>query len=463
MTLRQLPSVDGLLGQAPDLIREFGRPLTLVVLRATLDSARERIRAGEPAPDPGSLLLAARAELEARTASTLRPVINATGVILHTNLGRSLLSAAAAAALVETAGHYTTLEYDLPRGERGSRSLHAESLLVQISGAEAALVVNNAAGALLLALTALARGREVIVSRGQLIEIGGGFRLPDVMKQSGARLVEVGATNRTYPEDVRAALTPRTAALLRAHASNFKIIGFTSEPGLAELGAIAAERGLPLIDDLGSGALLDTAAWGLAHEPMVQESIQAGAGLVIFSGDKLLGGPQAGLIAGRRALVDRLKKHPLARALRADKLTLAPLAATLLHYLKDEAPARIPVWQMISLPLADIEARARRWAAAWGGEVLAGQSTIGGGSLPGETLPTRLAAVRVRSPNRFLAQLREPGPGRLPIIARVEAGWVVLDPRTVTAAQSAEVETAVLARLRLAARPAGELERLDAT
>lgn len=440
MTLRHLPSVDSLLAQAADLIADFGRPLTLNALRVALDSARAAIRAGEPSPDSTQLLATARADLEARTTPTLRPVINATGVILHTNLGRSCLSPQAIAALHSVVEHYSTLEYDLAKGERGSRSVHAERLLTQVTGAEAALVVNNAASALLLTLSALAKSKEVIVSRGQLIEIGGGFRVPDVMKQSGAKLVEVGTTNRTRLSDFAEAITPKSAALLRAHHSNFKIIGFTTEPSLEELVALSRDRNLPFIEDLGSGALLDTAAYGLDHEPMVQESIKAGASLVVFSGDKLLGGPQAGIIVGQKALVDKLKKHPLARAIRADKLTLAPLAATFLHYLKDEAPLKIPLWQMIATPLTSLETRARQWAEAWGGVVTDGQSTIGGGSLPGETLPTKLVALQLPSPNKFLARLRQLP---TPIIARIENDRIVFDPRTVLLSEEADLKQAV--------------------
>lgn len=445
MTLRQLPSTEHLLGLAPDLIAEFGRPLTLGALRAALETARTQIRQGQPPPADAQLLTTARTQLQQTIAPTLQPVINATGVILHTNLGRASLSQEAVAAITAVAQHYSTLEYDLVKGARGSRRSHAERLLTQLTGAEAALVVNNAASGLLLTLSALAKNKEVIVSRGQLVEIGGGFRVPDVMKQSGAKLVEVGATNRTHVRDITEALTPKTAALLSAHQSNFKIIGFTTEPTLAEMAAIAQTQNLPLIHDLGSGALLDTAVYGLAHEPTVQESLAAGSALVIFSGDKLLGGPQAGLIVGQKALVDKLSKHPLARAVRADKLTLAALAATLLHYLKDEAPQKIPVWRMISKPLSQIEAEAQRWATAWGGRVIAGQSTVGGGSLPGEVLDTCLAAVQVPSPSKFLARLRMGGRGTLtkPVIARVEDDWVVFDPRTVQDSELNEVEEAV--------------------
>jgi L-seryl-tRNA(Ser) seleniumtransferase len=444
MTLRQLPSVDSLLGSAADLIQEFGRPLTIDSIRAALDSARDSIRQGQPTPTADELLSRARTDLQRRTAFTLQPVINATGVILHTNLGRSLLSDDSIAALTAVAGHYSTLEYDLAKGERGSRSIHAEQLLAQVTGAEAALVVNNAASALLLTLTALAKNKDVLVSRGQLVEIGGGFRVPDVMKQSGAKLVEVGTTNRTHVRDFTEARTPKTAALLRAHHSNFKIIGFTTEPTLAEMVAIAHEQNLIVVDDLGSGALLDTAAYNLAHEPTVQESIQAGVSLIIFSGDKLLGGPQAGIIVGQKGLVDKLKKHPLARAVRADKLTLAPLAATLLHYLKDEATQKIPVWRMVAMPLSKIESQAQQWATVWGGTVMDGLSTVGGGSLPGETLPTKLAAIKVPSPNKFLRLLRNPASFATPVIARIEGDRVVFDPRTVLDSEVELLEAFVL-------------------
>ncbi|MEK9164174.1 MAG: L-seryl-tRNA(Sec) selenium transferase [Chloroflexota bacterium] len=443
MSLRQLPSVESLLQSSADLIAEFGRPLVLNGLRAALDSARAAARSGESIPTPDQLLQSTRADLSARTAATLRPVINATGVIIHTNLGRSLLSDDAVAAIKAAAQQYSTLEYDLDKGARGSRGVHAESLLAQITGAESALVVNNAAAAVLLALTALAKGKEVIVSRGQLVEIGGGFRVPDVMKQSGAKLIEVGTTNRTHARDYAEAITAKSAALLRAHHSNFKIVGFTTEPTLGEIVAVAHEHNLPVIDDLGSGALLDTAAFGLAHEPTVQESVGDGASLAIFSGDKLLGGPQAGIIVGERALIEKLKKHPLARAVRADKFCLAALSATLLHYLKDEATVKIPVWRMISMPITEIESRARRWAEAWGGEVVDGQSTIGGGSLPGETLPAKLAALRppARSPNKFLAELRA---APTPVIARVAGDRVVFDPRTVSKSEEAELIESVI-------------------
>ncbi len=362
---RALPSVDRLLAHESlgDAIAEHGRELAVDAARAALAAARARIQAGAATPDRAALAADVARRLVELTRGTLTPVINATGVIIHTNLGRAPLSAAARAAMDAVAAGYSNLEYDLEAGERGSRYLHAEKLLCQLTGAEAALAVNNNAGAVFLALIALAQGREVVISRGQLVEIGGGFRIPDVMRQSGARLVEVGTTNRTHPRDFEAAITPDTALLLRVHSSNFKQIGFVTEVSLAEMVELAHKQGIPVLDDLGSGSLLDTSRYGLAPEPMVQASVAAGADLITFSGDKLLGGPQAGLIVGREALVARLRHHPLARALRVDKSTLAALQATLLHYLRGEAETAVPVWRMISTPVQELEARAATWAA----------------------------------------------------------------------------------------------------
>jgi len=306
-------------------------------------------------------------------------------------------------------------------------------------------VVNNNAAARVLALTALARRRGVVIARSQLVEIGGGFRVPEVMQQSGARLIEVGATNRVHLADYEAALAEKPAAFLRAHRSNFRLVGFTSAPELAELAPVAHAAGLPLIDDLGSGALLDTARYGLGREPTVQESLAAGADLVCFSGDKLLGGPQAGIIIGRAGLVARLKKHPLARAVRADKLCLAALSATLLHYIKDEAELEIPIWRMIAATPAELRLRAETWAAALGcGQVIAGESTVGGGSLPGETLPTFLLAIETARPDRLLARLRQAQPA---IIARVENDSVIFDPRAVLPDQEEDLLAGIRAAL----------------
>jgi len=443
--LRQLPSVDRLLGEEAvrELVAAYGHRQTVDALRETLQVARDEVRAG--ADVPGLAALAARASdwLRERLAPTLRPVINGTGVIIHTNLGRAPLSVAARAAMETVGRGYSTLEYDLRAGQRGHRTVHAEQLLCELTGAEAALVVNNNAGAVLLALTGLAQGRGVIISRGQLVEIGGGFRVPDVMAQSGARLIEVGTTNRTHLRDYAAALdtNENVALILRAHHSNFRVVGFTAEPSLSELVTLSAEHGLAVMDDLGSGALLDTAQFGLMHEPMVQESVAAGAAAVCFSGDKLLGGPQAGIIVGQAEYVEPLKHHPLARALRTDKLCLAGLQATLLHYLKDEAAEQVPVWRMIATPLAEIERRARRWRRALrradvAAEIVDGESTVGGGSLPGETLPTKLVALPVTHPDRLAAALRAADP---PVVARIEGDQLVLDPRTVLVEEEREL------------------------
>jgi L-seryl-tRNA(Ser) seleniumtransferase len=447
--LRQLPSVDKLLDEdaARRLVTAYGHDQTVDALRTTLDATRDEVLAGADVPDVTELAARADAFLQARLAPTLRRVINATGVIIHTNLGRAPLSAAAQAAMEAVAGGYSTLEYDLQAGQRGHRTLHAERLLCELTGAESALVVNNNAGAVLLALNGLARGRGVVISRGQLVEIGGGFRVPDVMRESGTCLIEVGTTNRTHPGDYAAAIEANEDAslILRAHHSNFRILGFTTEPSLAELVALGTERGLPVVDDLGSGALLDTAAYGLAHEPTVQESVSAGAAVVCFSGDKLLGGPQAGIIVGKAEYIDPLKRHPLARALRADKLCLAALQATLLHYLKGEATEQVPVWHMIAMPLEEIERQARRWhrslrQAGVETEIVDGASTVGGGSLPGETLATKLVALAISHPNQLAAALREAAP---PVVARIEADRLVLDPRTVLAEDERELVEAI--------------------
>lgn len=455
--LRNLPSVERLL-QTPatrGMVADFGRPLTLEALRQALEDARSCFTQGQALPGEDELLENARRKLSAWIAPTLRPVINAAGVVLHTNLGRAPLSQAALQAMQAVASGYSTLEYDLEKGKRGSRLVHAEALLRRLTGAEAALVVNNNAAAVLLALSALAARRGVVIARSQLIEIGGGFRIPEVLKQSGARLIEVGATNRVHLSDYQSTLertevlSPRPALFLRAHSSNFRIIGFTSEPALAEIASVAHAAGLPLLDDLGSGTLLDTSRYGLGHEPMVQESLAEGADLVCFSGDKLLGGPQAGIAVGRGDLIAKMKKHPLARAVRADKLCLSALTATLLHYLKDEAETQIPVWRMITATPDSLQARARAWAEQLGtGAVIPGESTVGGGSLPGETLPTFLLALEVASPDRFLARLRQGDP---PVIARLQEDRVVCDPRSVLPEQDAGL--AAVLRQALAQQP----------
>ncbi len=442
--LRQLPGIDFLLKHTKliDLADAYSHNIVVEAARAELDSVRQGVlKQDKDIPAEAELLQAIVARAEAIVKPTLQTVINATGVVVHTNLGRALLSQRARRAMDEAAKAYSNLEYDLDRGARGSRYHHAEALLCRLTGAEAAVVVNNNAAALVLSLTVLAQGREVLISRGQLIEIGGGFRIPDIMRQSGATLVEVGATNRTYIRDYEENFSAETGLILRAHRSNFQIIGFTAEPTLAELVALSARRGVPVMDDLGSGTLLDTAQYGLTHEPTLQESVAAGVSLVTASGDKLLGGPQAGIILGKADIVKRLKKHPLIRAFRVDKTTLAGLQATLLAYLEDKAAAEIPVWRMISTDIKTLNRRAKKWQralTAFGlqSAVINAASTVGGGSLPGQQLPTRALGLQSRSPNLLAAKLRNAAP---PVIARVEADLLVLDPRTVLPEQDGQL------------------------
>jgi L-seryl-tRNA(Ser) seleniumtransferase len=432
---RALPSVDRLLAheELQPVVAEYGRSLVTDEIRTVLTEARARVEAGDRVPEIVELAADVERRLARLVRGTLYPVINATGVVIHTNLGRAPLSQSARQAMEAIATGYSNLEYDLEAGSRGSRYLHVESLLSRLTGAEAALVVNNNAGAVLLMLAALASDKEVIVSRGQLVEIGGGFRIPDVMRESGARLVEVGTTNRTHLRDFRDALGSETALLLRVHSSNFRQIGFTMEVSLEEMVSLGREAGVPVIDDLGSGSLLDTTHYGLAPEPMVQQSVAAGAGLTSFSGDKLLGGPQAGLIVGNEALVARLRHHPLARALRVGKGSLAALQATLLHYVRGEAEEEIPVWRMIAMPLAVLSARAAYWAAEARSHgipatTVPAASTVGGGSLPGETLPTCALALAHPVPDAVAAALRSGDP---PVVVRISEGQLILDPRTV--------------------------------
>jgi L-seryl-tRNA(Ser) seleniumtransferase len=449
-SLRDLPSVDQLLQQAQVAawIIEYGRPLTLEALRTSLELARDGFSHSNQVPSMDVLLSKAQQSLGIWSTPSLQPVINATGVILHTNLGRAPLSRATIQAIRDVSLGYSNLEFDLSKGQRGSRLVHAETLLTHLTHAEAALVVNNNAAAVLLILATCARHRKVVISRTQLVEIGGGFRIPDVMQQSGAHLYEVGTTNRVHLADYQSAIEEACPALiLHAHRSNFRLSGFTSEPSLSELAEIAHKAGISLVDDLGSGALLDTARFGLGHEPTVHESLQSGSDLVCFSGDKLIGGPQAGIIIGKADLIAKLKKHPLARAIRADKLCLAALSATLLHYLKDEALIEIPIWRMLSAPVQDLQVRAMSWQQDLKlGEVVQSQSAVGGGSLPDEVLPTFVLALSVRSPNHFLEQLRHCQP---PVIARLENDKVVFDPRTILAEQEKELLTAIHQSLKI--------------
>ncbi|MFH1185260.1 MAG: L-seryl-tRNA(Sec) selenium transferase [Chloroflexota bacterium] len=430
--LSNLPSVEKILQteEAAALTESFGRPLTVRAIRETLDAVRGRLKAQREveAPPMDSILGTTASLLREWTHAGLRPVINATGVILHTNLGRAPLSRATINAMSEIARGYSNLELDLATGKRGARSLDTEAALRKLTGAEAALVVNNNAAAVLLILSALASRKQVVIARSQLVEIGGGFRMPDVMRQSGAKLVEVGTTNKVRLSDYEEAFA-MTAMVLRAHRSNFKMVGFTEEPELKSIAQAAHHADQIVVDDLGSGALLDTAKYGMVHEPLVQESLAADADVVCFSGDKLLGGPQAGLIVGKAELIARINKHPLARAVRADKVTLAGIAATLMHYLRNEAEVEIPVWRMLAMPLEDVKRRAHEWAATLGtGEVRPSESTLGGGSLPGESLPTHVLSLTTARPDDLLSKLRDQDP---PVIARAEKGCVLLDPRTV--------------------------------
>ncbi len=436
---RRLPSVDRLIseGRIKQLEGTYPHELLVNFVRQHLERERLAIAAGNKCPSIEEIIESISVQLRGLERPSLRPVINATGVVLHTNLGRAPLSREAIATMDMVAKGYCNLEFDLDSGSRGTRHIHIEQLLCQLSGAEAALVVNNNASAVLLGLTALARRKEVIVSRGQAVEIGDSFRIPDVMRQSGAKLVEVGTTNCTYITDYEQAINLRTAALMRVHPSNFQVIGFTHSVTLEELVTLGQRHGLLVLDDLGSGCFLDTTTFGLAPEPMVQQSVAIGAGLVFFSGDKLVGGPQAGIIVGKKQLIDKLKKHPLARAVRIDKVRLAGLAATLIHYLKGEAVKKIPVWYMVSAPLDEIERRARMWAEALNdlAQVIEGESMVGGGSLPGSTLPTRLVAIggkRKRKGQNIAQTLaRRLRSQEFPVIGRISGDVLLLDPRSV--------------------------------
>jgi L-seryl-tRNA(Ser) seleniumtransferase len=455
--LRSLPSVEQTRQALEIQLREQHiEPLPPAALvnaaRASIERARAAILAGNSAPTQADILAAAVMLVRESTHSHLRPVINAAGAILNTNLGRAPLSQRAIQRISEIASGYSNLEFDLEAGERGSRQSHTRNLLRALAGTEDALVVNNNAAATLLVLATLAAGREVIVSRGELVEIGGGFRVPDILAQSGARLVEVGTTNRVRVADYANAITPDTALVLSVHPSNFRIIGFTQSPTLVELATLAHERNLPLIRDLGSGAVFDTNRWGLAHESSIQDCVRAGIDVICFSGDKLLGGPQAGIIVGKRSLLERIERHPLMRAMRCDKLTLAALEATLQSYQDGSAETELPVWRAITTPLDETRARASRWVQALGeegisAEVISGETTIGGGSLPGETLPTALCAIPARSASievdatRLARFLRNGSPS---VVARVVRDQVIFDPRTVAPEQDDALVAAIV-------------------
>ena len=422
MRLRDLPSVD-------ELARAVGDPLGVEAARAVLTRAREEIRAGF---EPGDLAARVEAEIAVLRGPRLRRALNATGVVVHTNLGRAPLADVALERMRDVGRGYSNLEYDVTAGARGSRQDHVAGVLRRLTGAEAALVVNNNAAAVLLALAALAEGREVVVSRGELIEIGDGFRIPDVLARSGARLVEVGTTNRTRAADYEAAIGPETAMLLRVHQSNFRVVGFTESPAVAELSRVARRHGLPLVDDLGSGVLVD-----VPDEPSVQESLGAGADLVCFSGDKLLGGPQAGVVVGRAEFIEQLRRHPLQRALRADKLTLAALEGTLgLHLEPERALREVPVLRMVLEPAESVRARAERLAALTDGSVEPTVGRVGGGALPLTELPSFACAVE----ESLAVPLRA---GEPPVVGVVRDGRLLLDCRTLSDSEVDEVAEAV--------------------
>jgi L-seryl-tRNA(Ser) seleniumtransferase len=437
--LRCLPSVDKIISdeRIKGVQGTFPHDLIVDLTRERLEKERLAVSNGKECSKTDDIVEDILIALNSLSNISLRPVINASGVILHTNLGRAPLSGEAIEAMSLVSQGYCNLEFDLESGVRGSRQFHIEKLLKQLTGAEAAFVVNNNASAVLLALSALAKKKEVIVSRGEAVEIGDSFRIPDVMRQSGAKLIEVGTTNCTYAHDYEQMIDEHTAGLMRVHSSNFRIEGFTNKVTLEELVAVGNKHEIPVFDDLGSGCFLDTVQFGLAPEPMVQASVASGVGLACFSGDKLVGGPQAGIIVGKKVFVDKLKKHPLARAVRIDKLRLAALAATLIHYLKGEALQKVPIWRMVSTPLGEIEKRAAEWAKATGdtAEIVDGQTMLGGGSLPGSTLPTKLVAIgnkgtkgRGYGANVLNVKLREYDP---PVIGRVNENTLLLDPRPV--------------------------------
>jgi L-seryl-tRNA(Ser) seleniumtransferase len=452
---RDIPSIETLRTRSgvSVLAHRYGHDAVIAALRAAAAEARARLLAGTPNDDDPDLASAIEEDAAARLAADLRPslrrVINATGVIVHTNLGRAPLAKPAVERVAAVAAGYTNLEYDLEVGRRGARDTHAEALLCRLAGAEAALVVNNCAAATMLALAALARGREVIVSRAELVEIGGGFRVPDVMAQSGAVLREVGTTNRTRPGDYALAIGARTALILRVHPSNFRIEGFVERAALAELVALGRRFDVPVMEDLGSGLVSHASPGALASEPTVQASVAAGVDVVAASGDKLLGGPQAGLLLGRRDLLSSMRRHPLLRALRVDKLTYAALEATLLEHLAQRSEQTVPVLRMAALPASAIGARAERVATAlraagWTVDVVDGASTIGGGSAPGSSVPTRLLALRhpALSADALEARLRSLD---TPVIARIENGRVVLDLRTVDEGDDAAIAASLTA------------------
>jgi L-seryl-tRNA(Ser) seleniumtransferase len=446
--LRAIPAIDDLMRAYRDAGGGIDPAIATSVARAAVDAYRAALLAGEEvAASVTDDVVAQMLDLE---RPRLRPGLNGTGVIVHTNLGRAQVSATTAAAMAAVAAGPVALEVEPETNRRGGRMAEATALMRALTGAPATVVVNNNAAAILLVLSALTAGREVLVSRGEAVEIGGGYRIPDVLRQSGARMVEIGTTNRTYARDYADAIGPDTAALLKVHPSNFRISGFTHSATLAELAPLAAERDVALIEDQGSGALIDPAAYGLAHEPTVRESLDAGAHVLTISGDKLLGGPQAGIIVGRADLVARIERHPLARAVRASKSQLAGVTTTLRHYLRGEAVAEIPVWRMIAADPAAIATRAQAVVAALSvrgvaAEAVACAATVGGGSLPGETLPsTAVSPVGVAAVDDLARRLRT---ADTPLFTRVEEGRLLVDLRTILPEDDARLVDALAASL----------------
>jgi len=455
--LRQIPSIDDLLNRPKiaELSRRAGREFTVEIMRSALADVREQVTIGTVSVAVGDLEIQIVARIEAELATSLRSVINATGVVLHTNLGRAPIAKSAAEHLAATATRYSNLEYDLAEGTRGKRDVHTNKLLAELVGAESAIVVNNNAAAVFLTLNTLAKGAEVIVSRGELIEIGDGFRIPDIMTQSGVELREVGTTNRTRITDYERAVNERTRLLLRVHPSNFRIVGFTKRPKLEEIVAVGKRLGIPVVEDLGSGCLIDLSSMGI-DEPIARASLDAGVDIVTFSGDKLLGGPQAGIIAGKKDVVERIRRNPLFRALRVDKLTIAVLEVTLRAYRRG-AWDEIPALRMIRMTAHEIEQRARAFVARLHVtlpkdttlEIREGSSVIGGGSTPDQKLPTRLVGIARRrySAAALEERLRRPASG-MPVIARIEEDRLVIDLRTVFVEEEGLLAEAVIAALR---------------
>ena len=452
--LRQIPSVEKIL-ESPELqseIREFSHPLVAAAVKQAVEVLRDEVKKDKEAVSSAGIVKMVKNIIAQQTSAALKPVINAAGVVLHTNLGRAPMDGETLSFIQSVSAAYSNLEFDLKEGKRSKRGIFVEKLLCLLTSAEAAMAVNNNAGAVLLILSVLASGKEVIVSRGELVQIGGGFRIPEILALSGAKLKEVGTTNQTAIADYENAITPETAVLLKVHQSNFKMIGFVKRALINELVKLGKKHSLCVVEDLGSGVLLRTEDFELAHEPTAFEALSAGADLVCFSGDKLLGAPQAGIILGRKKYIDILKKHPLHRALRLDKMFLAGLEKVLLYYLKGQATEKIPVWQMISLPLKALQARAEKIKAALEKSdikiaIQKSQSTVGGGSLPGETLPTVVISVQSfgRSPqdesvDRQAKLFREQP---TPIIGRIENDRFVLDLRTVFPQQDEIIISAI--------------------